>query len=48
MLRRIPRMPGFVYLTALTVGLVAGFIARSAIVAGVAALVFFLLGRAVG
>ena len=48
MLRGIPRTPWFGYLAALTVGVIAGFVTRSPVVAGLAALAFFTAWRAVG
>lgn len=48
MQRHIPRTPWFGYLAALTVGVAAGFVARSPIVAGLAALAFFVAWRAAG
>jgi hypothetical protein len=48
MLRGIPRNPKFGYLAAIAFGVIAGFVTRSPVVAGLAALAFFAAWRAVG
>ena len=47
MLRRVRRAPWFGYLAALTVGVLAGWVAGSPLAAGLAALAFFFAWRAV-
>jgi hypothetical protein len=48
MLRGIPRTPWFGYLVAITVGVIAGFVSGSPIVAGLAAVAFSIAWRASG